>query len=317
MIESWKVVLIVAGVVVLAVLSTALYHHWLSGKVDKTMEQVDDTINSLITHHEQHYFSEAEDSLLGKFQHEIMQLHDMLCSYEEQEKLLRGELNSSISDLVHQINTPITNIKMYSNFLLDEDLDASKRELFICNIQKQAEKLSWLGEGFAKLSRLETGIIRLQPEYQEILPVLLRAIDQVTLNAQQHGNDVRLTGDNKLQAYFDGKWMEEVFYNLLDNAVKYSDAGSAITVEMLKYELYARINIVNDGIKIAVDEYAKVFQRFYRGKAVKDQDGVGLGLYLAREIVGGQQGYIKVEKGLDGATVFSVFLLNSDLKPEK
>lgn len=308
MIEIWQAVLIILGIVFLVVLLTYVWYRRLREKVNTTMEQVDATIDGLIHHRRPQYFSETEDSLLGKFQSEILQLHDMLTSYEAREKELRESLSGSISDLVHQINTPITNIRMYSGFLQDGGLTDEEQRQFAIKIQKQADKLSWLGEGFAKVSRMESGIISLQPETQKILPILLRAIDQVTLKAQEHGNEIALEGDQKQDAYLDAKWTEEVFYNLLDNAVKYSDEGSRIVAAMTRYEMYVRVDVRNRGLKIEKEEYPKVYQRFYRSGQVQEQEGVGLGLYLAREIVRGQQGYMKVGRNEVGETVFSVFL---------
>lgn len=308
MIEIWQAVLIILGIVFLMVLLTYVWYRRLREKVNTTMEQVDATIDGLIHHRRPQYFSETEDSLLGKFQSEILQLHDMLTSYEAREKELRESLSGSISDLVHQINTPITNIRMYSGFLQDGGLTDEEQRQFAIKIQKQADKLSWLGEGFAKISRMESGIISLQPEVQKILPILLRAIDQVTLKAQEHGNEIALEGDQKQDAYLDAKWTEEVFYNLLDNAVKYSDEGSRIVAAMTRYEMYVRVDVRNRGLKVEKEEYPKVFQRFYRSGQVQEQEGVGLGLYLAREIVRGQQGYMKVGRNEVGETVFSVFL---------
>lgn len=198
---------------------------------------------------------------------------------------------------------------MYSEFLKEDSLTPEEYQHFADNLGRQAQKLSWLGEGFAKVSRLETGIISLNPEVQPVLPVLLPAIDQVSLKAEQHENDIRLEGNQNLKAYLDRKWTEEVFFNLLDNAVKYSDPGSAILVEMLEYEMYVRINVCSRGQKIEREEFSKLFQRFYRGRDVKDQEGVGLGLYLAREIVRGEQGYMKGEYNPERGNVFSVFLL--------
>lgn len=308
MIEIWQAVLIILGIVFLVVLLTYVWYRRLREKVNTTMEQVDATIDGLIHHRRPQYFSETEDSLLGKFQSEILQLHDMLTSYEAREKELRESLSGSISDLVHQINTPITNIRMYSGFLQDGGLTDEEQRQFAIKIQKQADKLSWLGEGFAKVSRMESGIISLQPETQKVLPILLRAIDQVTLKAQEHGNEIALEGDQKQDAYLDAKWTEEVFYNLLDNAVKYSDEGSRIVAAMTRYEMYVRVDVRNRGLKIEKEEYPKVYQRFYRSGQVQEQEGVGLGLYLAREIVRGQQGYMKVGRNEVGETVFSVFL---------
>lgn len=275
---------------------------------DKTMTQVNDTLEQLILGREVRYFSENEDTLPGKFQTQAGRLYDIYKAQAQKERQLRDQISSSISDLVHQINTPIANINMYSEFLKEDSLTAEEYRHFANNLERQARKLKWLGEGFARVSRLETGIISLKPESQPVLPVLLQAVDQVALKAEQHENDIQLKGKQNLNACLDRKWTEEVFFNLLDNAVKYSDPGSLILVEILEYEMYVRVNVCSLGARIEREEFARVFQRFYRGKNAEDQEGVGLGLYLAREIIRGQRGYIKGEYHPEKGNVFSVFL---------
>ena len=159
--------------------------HRLTQRVRLVMEQVNDVIEGLIHHKKLPKFSETEDTLLGKFQHGIFQLYGILSSYEERERRQKEELGSTISDLVHQMNTPIANIRLYSGFLEDTELSAGERQAFVRSIAWQAEKLVWLGESFGKLSRLETGIIKLQPVKQPVLPALLGAIDQITLKAKE------------------------------------------------------------------------------------------------------------------------------------
>lgn len=275
---------------------------------DKVMIQVDNTILGLIEGRREQYFSPNEDSLLGKFQTHIIQLYEILNARKEQETNFRLQIGSSVSNLVHQFNTPITNIKLYCGFLQDERLSEEEYRHFIENITSQAEKLRFLGEGFSKISRMETGIIALKPSISLILPCLLKAIDEVSASAAEHDNVIVLSGEQKLCAKLDAKWTEEVFYNLLDNAVKYSETGTEILVEMVSYELFVRINVINEGILIPKDEYSKIFKRFYRSVEVKDLQGVGLGLYLAREILRGQGGYIKTGITQNGRTNFSVYL---------
>lgn len=306
----WVIMALLVIIVLLLAACMILLYKCVSLKkyADKTMEQVDDALEELITGREIKHFPENEDSLLGKFQTKVGRLYDIYHAHEQREKELRNQLSSSISDLVHQMNTPIANIKMYSEFLKEDVLSSEEYWHFADNLEQQAQKLSWLGEGFSKVSRLETGIISLHPKEQPILPVLLFAIDQVSLKAEQHGNDIKLVGNQNLKACLDRKWTEEVFFNLLDNAVKYSNPGSTILVELLEYEMYVRINVCSQGQEIEREEFPKLFQRFYRGKDVKEQEGVGLGLYLAREIVRGEQGYMKGEYRQERGNVFSVFL---------
>lgn len=280
----------------------------LTKRVRLVMEQVNDTIEGLIHHKKLKSFPETEDTLLGKFQHGIFQLYGILSSYEEREKKQKEELESAISDLVHQMNTPIANIRLYSSFLEDTELSLQQRQDFAASIARQAEKLSWLGESFGRISRLETGIVALHPVKQPVLSALLGAIDEITLKAKEKGNDIRLLGNQKLTATFDRKWTEEVFYNLLDNAVKYGNRDSAVITRLVEGELYVRIDVENEGPRILEEDYPKIFRRFYRGDAAGKQEGLGLGLYLAREIVRKQGGYIKASCRPGGRTVFSVYL---------
>lgn len=303
-------ILLVAVILILAVvLALVLLRYKKMEKfADRAMIQANDIMEQLILGREVKYFSENEDSLLGKFQARAGRLYDIHSAQEQREKELRDQISRSVSDLVHQINTPIANIKMYSEFLKEDSLTTEERRHFADNLERQARKLSWLGEGFAKVSRLETGIISLKPKLQPVLPVVLSAVDQVSLKAEQHGNDICLEGRQDLKACLDRKWTEEVFFNLLDNAVKYSAPESKILVELLEYEMYIRINVCSQGTKVEREEFARVFQRFYRGRNAEEQEGVGLGLYLAREIVNGQRGYMKGEYELEKGNVFSVFL---------
>ncbi len=308
--NPWMMTALSAAVVVLlaALIFVSYRLYRLKKLANKTMEQVDDMLEQLLLGHKVTYFPQNEDSLLGKFQTQAERLYEVYHSHERREQQLRAQISSSVSDLVHQINTPIANIKMYSEFLKDGGLSPEEYQHFADNLEKQAQKLGWLGESFSRLSRLETGIISLQPKVQPVLPVLLSAIDQVSPKAEQRRNDICLTGDQRLEAYLDKKWTEEVFFNLLDNAVKYSDPGSPILVELLAYETYVRINVCSRGIRIEREEFPKLFRRFYRGAAAKDQEGIGLGLYLARQIVKDELGYMKGEADEQRGNVFSVFL---------
>lgn len=275
-------------------------------QVNRTMELVDDTIEQLILHHECRYFEENEDNLLGKFQSQIVRLYQILSSYEEHEKRQKEQLEESISDLVHQINTPIANLQLYSSLLEQEEITCEERKVFSKNIRDQADKLEWLGENFSKISRLEHGMICLRPSIGKLLPVVLAAVDEVALKAKGREQEIRLLGDQCLEAWFDPKWTEEVFFNLLDNAVKYSNPKSVIDIRIEDYEMHIRVSVITRGQLPGKDEIPKLFQRFYRGKNAGRAEGVGLGLYLVREIMRNQKGYVKVSTDKKEEVTFSV-----------
>lgn len=292
------------------------YRH-LIRKFNRIMEQVNDAVQSLIDNTPYLPFEQNQDDLLGKFQTQLLKLYRILNSYEERERLLRNSLEENISNVAHQINTPVTNVRLYSGFLLQENLSKEERSRFAGLLVRQAEKLEWLGESFGKAARLESGLIVLHPHRQEVLPALLEAIDQVSLRAEERGNDIVLKGKQNLTAVFDRKWTTEVFFNLLDNAVKYSDRGTGITVEILDCGMYVRVNVKDRGIQILEEDYSKIFRRFYRCGNVEKQEGVGLGLYLARLIVEEQGGYLKVFCTHEAETGFAVFLYRENSLEER
>lgn len=277
-------------------------------QVNHTMELVDDTIDQLILGRECRYFDENEDDLLGKFQSQILRLYQIRKAYQEKERLQKEQLEQSISDLVHQINTPIANLKLYGDFLGQEELTEEERKKFAASIKSQTRKLQWLGEGFGKISRMEQGMIQLRPKNNPVLPALLSAVGEITPKAMENQNEIRLSGGEHVTAWFDPRWTEEVFFNLLDNGTKYGNFASPIQVTVENYELHVKVSVTTQGNLPRPEEIPRLFQRFYRGAAAGSKEGVGLGLYLAREIVQRQNGYMKAEFEKDDKITFYVFL---------
>lgn len=137
--------------------------------------------------------------------------------------------------------------------------------------------------------------------------MLETVIEQATPKAI--GKNIALTVDSRdVEAVFDPKWTVEALYNIVDNAIKYTPSGRSVQLSVTPYQLFCRIDVADTGLGISEDETAKIFSRFYRSQEVTDKEGVGLGLYLAREIITAQGGYIKVKSRLGVGSVFSVFL---------
>ncbi len=276
--------------------------------VSSTLYKFGECLESLADGKPETVFPVAEDTILSRLQGQLMRLYDILRFYEEREKQMRRQLDENIGDLVHQLNTPITNIGIYAGFLEREDLTGPERKRFTECLKEQAQKLSWLGEGFSKISRLETGMIRLKPEKQSLQPVVLQAVGQIMEKSRQKGINIVLKGDVQEKVTADGKWTAEAFFNVLDNAVKYGDAGSEIEIEAVKMTNYAGIAVRNQGAAIDVEEYHHLFKRFYRGKGSGMTEGSGLGLYLVRKILEAENGYVTAGRTHDGRTEFVIYV---------
>ena len=218
----------------------------------------------------------------------------------------KNKIKELISDISHQTKTPIANIVLYTQLLSEAELPqdcADKVKI----LSAQANKLGFLVETLVKTSRLEAGIITIAPKTGAVQDVINSAVLQVQTRAD--AKNISIMAEHiEETALFDAKWTAEAIYNILDNAVKYSPRDSAVTVKAIPYELFCRIDIADEGIGISEDEHSKVFRRFYRSPAVEEQEGVGIGLYLAREIISADGGYIKVSSNPGRGSVFSIFL---------
>ena len=220
---------------------------------------------------------------------------------EEKEKI-----KTLIGDISHQTKTPIANLLLYAQLLEEQDLPPESRDCAAA-LERQAEKLRFLIDALVKTSRLETGVLAMTPAVNPLRRVLESAAAQAAPKAEAKG--VALTVESTdLTARFDPKWTAEALYNLVDNAVKYTPAGGSVTLRARSYELFCRIDVADTGPGIPEAEQARIFQRFYRSPSVSGEEGVGIGLYLSRQIAAGQGGYLKVTSRPGEGSTFSLFL---------
>lgn len=222
----------------------------------------------------------------------------------------KENIKSLISDISHQTKTPIANIKLYEE-LLEERMEANeqKEELeLLSQMKSQTEKLEFLIQSLTKMSRLESNILTLHPSPQLSSELMYAVQREIQAKAQMKEMKVSVEYMEDFFMLYDRKWTEEALYNIVDNAVKYSPAKSEIVISAKKYEMYGSIIVKDEGRGISEEEIPKIFQRFYRNETVSQEEGVGIGLYLAREIVRKQSGYIKVKSEVGKGSEFAVFL---------
>ena len=218
----------------------------------------------------------------------------------------KDAIKTLIGDISHQTKTPIANLLLYAQLLAEQDLPPESR-VYVSALEGQAEKLRFLIDALVKTSGLESGVLAMTPKRHALQQLLEDAAAQAAPRAEAKG--ITLTVEpTDLSARFDPKWTTEALYNLVDNAVKYTPTGGSVTLRAVGYELFCRIDVTDTGPGIPEAEQAKIFQRFYRSPAVSGEEGVGIGLYLARQIAAGQGGYLKVTSRPGEGSTFSLFL---------
>ena len=211
----------------------------------------------------------------------------------------RQRLEEFISDISHQTKTPMTVIKMYTELLKEEvslgnDASIEKIRKYADELSKQNERLEFLIDSLTKLSRLENGTLEVVAKHDEVGRLIKNAISAIKPKASAKKITINYPADTDNRSLFDMKWTTEALLNILDNAVKYSPEGGKIDIIVDEYEMYTAIHVIDEGPGIKEEDMAKIFGRFYRSSEVQQEEGVGIGLYLSREIIGKEDGYIMV-----------------------
>ena len=266
------------------------------------------TMDSMITGGEEPARAEDRETIFARISYRLSRLYGILQENRRKVDEERRELQTLVSDISHQVKTPVANLKMVTDTLLAKPVTEQERRDFLQGIRSQTDKLEFLVQSMGKASRLETGAVTLEKKDAPLLDTLAQAMSGIVYGAEQKGISVEVQCPDDLRVSHDSKWTAEALFNLLDNAVKYTPAGGKISVSVEQWEMYVKLDVIDTGKGIPESRQAAIFRRFYREEEVHDQPGVGIGLYLAREIVTRQGGYIQVASKPGRGSAFSVFL---------
>ena len=226
----------------------------------------------------------------------------------EQEK---ENIKALVTDISHQTKTPMTNIKMYAE-LLTENLTLGNMETnqeLLAEIIHQTEKLEFLIQSLTKISRLESNIVEVVPSTNSVNQLISDVVCDFEHKAKKKQITLSVLSTEPVTATFDYKWTKEALSNIMDNAIKYSTPDSTVALSIMEYPIYTAISVKDNGIGISEEEIPKIFERFYRSTDVQQEDGVGIGLYLARTILRKENGYIKVTSTPGKGSTFFLYLL--------
>lgn len=291
----------IAGLAVLAAAGVIVYDRLrLRRTMNRLDRMLDDAIRGAFTP------THFDESRLSAVEAKLKQYLDASGTSAARLGEDRARVQGLIADVSHQTKTPIANLLLYAGLLADQDLPEDCRS-YVEQLTAQAEKLQFLIESLVKAGRLETGVIAVQPRPADVGALTAAAVQAAQGEAARRGVQLSCL-PAEAGACFDPKWTQEALGNLIDNAIKYTPAGGSVTVSVTPYELFCRIDVTDTGPGIPEDEQARIFERFYRSPAVRDAQGVGLGLYLAREIAAANGGYIKVTSCAGKGSTFSLFL---------
>ena len=265
-------------------------------------------MDQMISGSEEPVHTADSETLFARISYRLLRLYEIMQENRRQALEERKELQMLVSDVSHQVKTPVSNLRMVTDTLLTKPVTEEERRDFLQGIRSQTDKLDFLFQSLVKTSRLEVGTIRLEKKDTPLIDTLAMACSGIVYAAEKKEIAVTVDCPEDLRISHDSKWTAEALFNLLDNAVKYTQAGGTIHVSVEQWEMYLKLDVADTGKGIPESNQAAVFRRFYREEEVHQEPGVGIGLYLAREIVTRQGGYIKLTSEVGKGSTFSVFL---------
>ncbi len=298
---------VIAGIAVAALLIVIVLMMIQHHRTKTLLQHLDDMLESGIRG--DFRAEDYDESQLSRLESKLEQFLDSSAISARNVSEEHSRMKTLISDISHQTKTPIANLVLYSELLSDANLTAEQQSN-VDAIRAQAEKLRFLIDSLVKLSRLENGILTLDPELTPLQSMLEQIGDSYKKKAEAKGLEF-VVNPTDATARMDEKWTTEAISNIVDNAIKYTQEGY-VHINVQPYELFTRVDISDTGIGISEEEQAQVFGRFYRSQRNKDSEGVGIGLFLAREIISQEGGYIKLSSN-EGGTTFSVFLPRGEI----
>ncbi len=220
----------------------------------------------------------------------------------------KESIKELVTDISHQLKTPLASLNLYNSLLLEEELDEEDRIEFLTTNKMSINKLHNLIDSLVNISRLEASMINIKKEDKSIKQTLTKAIDSVKAKANLKNIKISVTDFEDKIILHDSKWTEESIFNILENGVKYTHDNGKIEVSLQETINFIRIDIKDNGIGIDKSEFNNIFKRFYRSEKVEEVEGSGVGLYLSRKIIESQGGNIIVSSKIGQGSKFSLFL---------
>lgn len=252
-----------------------------------------------------------EDDKEGDFPKLISSFNSMTNIIKSNLDELKEEKNflvDLLSDISHQLKTPLSSMIVYNDILTEKELQREKQLLFLENNRKQLERIEWLIKSLLKLARLDARAIKFEKENLDLNCTIKSAIEAVNERKTYKDINIEVDGENSLYLEHDFYWIKEAIINLLVNAIDHSKVSSYINIRLIETPIYKRIEIEDFGEGIDRVDLAHIFKRFYKAKN-SNSDSVGIGLALSKSIIEGHDGIIEAESTKGSGTKFMITFL--------
>ena len=305
-IEQYKIDLLKKDItlyIIFIVLLISVYLTYLT-KENKKIKQIDKYILDILNNKDTFDIRDYNEDSLSKLKNDIYKITMLL--KEEKEKTLNEKKNLEIilSDISHQIKTPLTSMYVINDLLLNNELDTKKKKEFLNKNRIQLERIEWLVTSLLKISRLDSGTIKLKCEKIKIKDLIEKSVEPLKIPIELKKQELIINIDKKLEINVDINWTIEALINILKNSHEHTKQNGIIEISVFDNPIYTEINIKDNGEGIDYDKINHIFERFYKGNDTKES--IGIGLNMAKTIIEKENGTIEVESKKNKYTCFKI-----------
>lgn len=244
------------------------------------------------------------------FFHEVNELSAILSAHAENEKQMKEFLQDIISDVSHQLKTPLSALKMYYEIINDDVENKEAVNNFSAKSLREIKRIEDVIYTLLKLARLDAGIIRMEKMQEHISDIVQDVLERFEIWAKRENKSIEVHGDSDIMLYCDALWMLEALGNIVKNALEHTVSGGHIVIQWEQTPLVTQIKVEDDGKGIHPEDLYNIFKRFYRSRFSQDIRGIGLGLPLAKTIVENHGGTVSVTSKIDVGTILTLNFFN-------
>lgn len=249
---------------------------------------------------------ENTEDELSILKNELYKITIMLKEVAENSQKDKTTLKDSLSDISHQIKTPITSILiMLDNILSDENMPEDIKKDFIKDIKREIINIKFLVESILKLSKIDSNSIKFIKKEVSIKDIINESVKNVSMLSELKNIEIIVSGDDSIKTICDLKWQVEAITNILKNCIEHSYENKKIYINYNQNNMYTELKIEDNGTGIDAKDLPHIFERFYKGKN-SSSDSVGIGLALSKSIIESNNGYIQVDSELNKGTTFII-----------
>ena len=249
----------------------------------------------------------AEEGELYRLFHEVNSLVAILNANAENERRSKQFLKNTISDISHQLKTPLAALNIYNGLLQGETEELPELQEFTTLSEKELDRIETLVQNLLKITKLDAGSIVFEKTSENVADIFEL---HFAYRAKQEQKELVLSGDDHISLFCDHDWMIEAIENIVKNAFDHTEQGKFIRIEWKQSASMVQIIIKDNGNGIHPEDLHHIFKRFYRSRFSKDKQGIGLGLPLAKMIIEAHRGTIEVDSELGIGTTFTLNFLN-------